>query len=111
MNKVTLATLLSSPIIISLVKIVQDDSADDMSQESGLSNIFPRPQFIEFCANSAAVRNIVLAVVEDQDSSPELQTQTGRAFLELSVTKNFKIYLEVDIRTFRSADPRVNIFF
>ena len=53
----------------------------------------------------------MLAVVEDQDSSRELQTQTGRAFLELSVTKNFKIYLEVDIRTFRSADPRVNLFF
>ena len=53
----------------------------------------------------------MLAVVPDQDSSRELQTQTGRAFLELSVTKNFKIYLEVDIRTFRSADPRVNLFF
>ena len=61
------------------------------NHKSCLSNIFPRPQFIEFCANSAAVRNIVLAVVEDQDSSPELQTQTGRAFLEMSVTitKNF----------------------
>ena len=62
------------------------------NHKSGLSNIFPRPQFIEFCANSAVVRNIVLAVVSDQDWSRELQTQTRRAFLDMSVTTFEYIY-------------------
>ena len=62
------------------------------NHKSCLSNIFPRPQFIEFCANSAAVRNIVLAVVSDQDSSRELHTLTRRAFLDMSVTTFEYIY-------------------